>query len=119
MKSEGSKNPLIDILKLCSMEEESNADLGEEPASNEAGWVRALILLGFLLDLISTFLYWGEPRLYLPWSIPILEGYFLPRAGRYPLVSILMKGGTIGAWTGFIVYEFRPNRRRTAYMAVA
>ena len=80
--------------------------------------MKGLILLGIGFDVISTFLKWGDPNLYLPWSLSLSRGYILPRRGLFPLVSVLMKIGAVAAWIGFILLEFLEERHRMGYLLV-
>ena len=80
--------------------------------------LRTLLLVAVILIAASTFLAWGSPALYLPWSIRPLGGYILPRWGRYALISFLVRIGAICGWIGYLLLELS-DRRVIAYLIIA
>jgi len=61
-------NEMLEILIFNSCNEGLNSTSKKEGALSDRR-VKGLILLGIGFDVISTFLQWGDPNLYLPWSI--------------------------------------------------
>ena len=61
-------NEMLEILIFNSCNEGLNSTSKKEGTLSDRG-VKGLILLGIGFDVISTFLKWGDPNLYLPWSI--------------------------------------------------
>jgi len=69
------------------------------------GALRTLLLVAVILIAASTFLAWGSPALYLPWSIRIGKGYTLPRVNKYAFASFLVRLGAILGWVGYLILE--------------
>ena len=85
------------------MQKGSKADRERRP-------LKVILLISISLIALSTFLAWGHPKLYLPWSIRITGGYRLPYSDWFPLISILIRLGALSGWAGYLTLEYTPHR---------